>query len=525
MKKVVKVSIGNMAFTIDEDGYELLKAYLGELNAHYRSKQNGDEIIEGIEERMAELFIEKSAKDSVISMQIVKEVINIVGRPEIIDEETGTSSYESNQESGTKFTQKRFYRNPDNKVLGGVCSGLATYFGLDTILVRILFVVFLIGFSALGFYFGGGSFMVLTYIILWLVIPEAKTVEQRCAMHGESPDLSHIQKRVDDGVSQIGSGLKRAGAHGGAVVNDIFRVICKVVAVFLIIISVSGILFLSFLLLGVEIFHGVIPFDVFDYVNLGLDNSLWIKITFLLVLFLPLVGMLYGGIHILFGFKNPRLRPGLLIFLLWIVSGIAFTLLTVQASRSYWNHGTEGKSLVINKDIDTLYVKFVSPKPMPDTRVLLEADRADMILLWIDGERTNREIVAFPKVNLIRQSEEDSSLISYDAYAMAFTYAEALIKAEKNIPNIELKDSLLTIYSDTYDKNNKWDGIIKEVSIYVPERVKVIVQEPIKHDFERVSERNCNWNWSNSNNEWRGNWHSNWHNQWHNQWHNNWKNN
>ena len=114
MKKVVKVSIGNMAFTIEEDGYELLKAYLGELNAHYRSKQNGDEIIEGIEERMAELFIEKSAKDSVISMPVVKEVINIVGRPEIIDEETGTANYETAQDRGAKMTQKKLFRNPDN---------------------------------------------------------------------------------------------------------------------------------------------------------------------------------------------------------------------------------------------------------------------------------------------------------------------------------------------------------------------------------------------------------------------------
>jgi len=507
MKKVVKVSIGNFAFTIDEDGYELLKAYLGELNAHYRSKQNGDEIIEGIEERMAELFMERSGKDAVVSMQVVKDVINILGRPDIIDEETGTSGFEPNQERGTKLTPKRVYRDPDNKVLGGVCSGLATYFNLDKILVRIIFIICFIGFSALGFHFGGGSFMVLTYIVLWIVIPEAKTVEQKCAMHGESSDLSHIQKRVEDGINQVGSGLRRAGSQGGAIVNDIFRVILKVIAVFLILFSVSGILFLSFLLLGVEIFQGVIPFDVFDYVNLGFQNTIWLKITFLLVLFLPLVGILFGGIQILFDFKSPKLRPGLIIFILWIISGIAFTTLAVRASRPYWNEGRDGNSLTIRNDIDTLYLKFVSPNVMPASRVFMEANRAEMFLFWVDGERNNREIVTFPKINIVRQVEEDSSVVYGDSHALAYTYAEALIKAQNNLPKIELKDSLLTIYADTYSRANKWSGTVKEVSIYIPERVKVIVQDPINHDFDKETQHNYRWHWHRN---WGHNGHRDW---------------
>ncbi len=80
MKKVVKVSVGNLASTIDEDGYELLKSYLGELKAHYKSKQNGNEIIEGIEERIAELLL-RNRNDSVVSIEVVKDVVNILGRP------------------------------------------------------------------------------------------------------------------------------------------------------------------------------------------------------------------------------------------------------------------------------------------------------------------------------------------------------------------------------------------------------------------------------------------------------------
>ncbi|MFA6335671.1 MAG: PspC domain-containing protein [Bacteroidales bacterium] len=496
MKKVVKVSIGKLAFTIDDDGYELLKAYLGELNAHYKSKQNGDEIIEGIEERMAELFIEKSGKGSVVSMQVVKDVINILGRPEIIDEETRASGFESNQERGTRAIPKRVYRDPDNKMLGGVCSGLATYFNIDKVLVRILFLIFFIGFSILGFHLGGGSFMVIAYIILWIVIPEAKTVEQKCAMHGESADLSHIQKRVEDGLTNVGSGLKKAGSQGGMLIVDILK---KVIGVLLVFFSISGILILSFLLLGVEIFEGVIPFDALNYINLGLGNTFWFKVALLLVLFLPLVGMLYGGIQILFEFKSPRMRPGLIIFLLWITSGVTFTVLTVNASRPYWNKAQESSSIRIREDIDTLYLKYESPGRMPNSRVFFDADRSEAVLFWMDGERSNRKIVTFPKVNLVRQSEEDSSVIYLDAHSMAYTYAEALIKAQRNIPVVELKDSLLTIRADIYDKTNKWDGTFKELSIYIPERIKVILQGPIRHDFYSDDSYNSHWCWQRDN--------------------------
>jgi len=495
MKKVVKVSIGNLAFTIDEDGYELLKAYLGELNAHYRSKQNGDEIIEGIEERMAELFLEKSGKDSVVSMEVVKDVINILGRPEIIDEETGTSEFETNQEKGTRLTPKRLYRDPDHKVLGGVCSGLATYLNLDRILVRIIFFLLFLGFSSVGFHHGSGSLIVLMYIVLWIVIPEARTVEQRCAMHGESPDLSHIQKRVEDGANQVGSGLRRVGSQGGAIVNSIFSVILKVIAVFLVIFSVSGILFLSFLLLGAEIFQGVIPFDIFDYVQIGFQNPIWLKVSFLLVMFLPLVGMLYGGIQILFGFKSPRLRPGLIIFILWIISGIVFTILVTKASRPYWNERREISEVPMLSKSDTIYIKFSSVTTMPKSRVLMEGDEYGLTLFWVDDAGKERKFVAFPKVRIVRQSEEEGRLLSLRTQAFSYTGGDAMVKAQNNPPVYELTDSLLTIHSDVYDKTNKWDGTNKTISLYIPEGVKVIVQEPLKFGFDAHMRIHEKWDW------------------------------
>ncbi|MDD2491632.1 MAG: PspC domain-containing protein, partial [Bacteroidales bacterium] len=220
MKKVVKVSIGKMAFTVEEDGYLILKGYLEELNEHYRGMQNGNEIVEGIEERIADLFLEKSGTSSVISSAVVREVITLLGRPEVIDEESNETNYRRRVNSSFGRAEKRLYRDPDNKMIGGVCSGLAAYFNIDIAIVRVIFLVLLffswIPFALVpfaGIHGAGGSFIFIAYIIMWIAIPEARTVKQKFAMRGEKPDLSNIQRNIERSAHRVGRDLRRAGRN------------------------------------------------------------------------------------------------------------------------------------------------------------------------------------------------------------------------------------------------------------------------------------------------------------------------
>ena len=122
MKHVIKVSIGNIAFTLEEDAHKMLSDYLNDLNAHYKNNINGKEIVDGIEERISELFLEKAGKDTIIEVYMVREVIDILGRPEVIDEESGESAKNQGQYN------RKLYRDTSNVVVGGVCSGLGAYF-------------------------------------------------------------------------------------------------------------------------------------------------------------------------------------------------------------------------------------------------------------------------------------------------------------------------------------------------------------------------------------------------------------
>lgn len=482
MKKVVKVSVANLAFTIEEDGYEILRSYLGELKAHYRTNPNGNEIVEGIEERIAELFLEKSGKDVIVTLLVVKEVINILGRPEVIDPDGEQQQNRFERENTQENIQKRLFRDPSDKILGGVCSGLAAYTGIDRVLVRVLFVVIFFGFTAFGFHLGGGSFIVLTYIVLWLIVPEARTVEQRCAMRGDRPDLSHIRKRVENEISSVGKGIRKDGS-GREVVNTVFSILVKIFAVVLIFFSLSGLVFLSLFLLGIEIFQGLIPMDLFDYIRLGLANPFWLKLSFLLVMLLPLVGMLYGGIQALFGFRSGKLRMGLVIFILWIISLVTFIGFSVKASTPYWSNSSKEVSLPLKSSMDTIFVRLTSPNPIPGSKVFMEADISDFTLFWYDNKEDRRDFIVFPVLKIVRQSETEEPEIRSVVYTTGNTYADAKISGESVSPFVELKDSLLTINADVINREQKWGGTVKKIFLYIPERVKVIVQDPVQHDF------------------------------------------
>lgn len=519
MKKVIKVSLGKIAFTIEEDGYLVLKGYLEELNDHYRGKQNGNEIIEGIEERMAELFIEKAGAGSIVTINVINEVVRILGRPDVIDEESNEESYEKRSSTAPR-AERKLYRDPEHKMIGGVCSGLAAYFNIEIAIVRVIFLVLLFISWAPHIFFPftgiGGSFILLAYIVMWIAIPEARTVKQKFAMRGEKPDLSNIQRNVERGASRVGRDIHRAGRRAAPAVNEVFRVISKIVAVFLVLFSLGGILLFSFLLLGVEIFHGFIPIDILDYVKLGLTDTLWLKITSLAFFFLPLVGMLYGGIQILFDFRNPRFRPGLIIFILWIIAGFATVTLLVKSSQPYWEDAREVSEVPVISQSDTIYVKFASANTLPETNVIMEGDESEMVLFWMDDAAKDKKFISFPKVRIVRQSSDEPRKLRIRTQAFSATSGEAMIKAQKNLPAIELTDSLLTIQCDVYDKVNKWDGTNKVISVYVPDSVKVIVQEPVKFAFDSNMRIHSGWDWCFDDDEWDRRWERKWNRRWNN---------
>jgi phage shock protein PspC (stress-responsive transcriptional regulator) len=183
MKITVSINIGGWSFNIDEDAYSELKRYLKNLELHFAGEQSSSEILSDIESRMAELFRARlTTYKQVITMDDVRYAISVLGTPEDISDNESTSARDKFSSPG----YHRMYRDPDHRIIGGVCAGIGSYWNIEPWIVRLIFA----GFTALG---GLG---VLVYLILYIVLPEAKTTAQKIEMKGEPVNIHNIKESV-----------------------------------------------------------------------------------------------------------------------------------------------------------------------------------------------------------------------------------------------------------------------------------------------------------------------------------------
>lgn len=171
MKRTVSGTIGHRGFQVEEDAWQELTSYLDSLQRIYSQERDREEIIRDIEDRLGEHLWEwRGAQGQVITIADVQRVIGLVGAPQDLgNENRGTFSSRA-----YNATRRKLFRDPDNRVIGGVCSGLAYYFNADVVVVRIVAAVLLI----LAF----ASFWI--YIIMWIITPKAITRTQKLEMRG-----------------------------------------------------------------------------------------------------------------------------------------------------------------------------------------------------------------------------------------------------------------------------------------------------------------------------------------------------
>ena len=196
MKKTVSINLNGLVFYIDEDAYTRLRSYLDKLEAWFRNKDGAAEIIIDIENRIAELFEEKVQPGvGVVTLPMVEEVIKIMGEPEEFEDPDSGFENESTGTTGTYYkAPKRLYRDIDDRVFGGVCSGIAAYFNIDVVLVRVIFGI--LPFVSVGV-------IIPVYIVLWIAVPPAVTTAQKLQMRGEPINISNIEKTIKDEYEDV----------------------------------------------------------------------------------------------------------------------------------------------------------------------------------------------------------------------------------------------------------------------------------------------------------------------------------
>ncbi len=489
MNKTININLGGVFFHIDEIAFQKLKNYLDAIRRSLSDDPKGrDEIITDIESRIGELLSEK-IKDvrQVINDADIEDVMEVMGKPEdyMVDDEIFS---DDNYSTYNKQRSKKLYRDGDDKFLGGVSSGIAHYFNVDVIWIRLAWLI-----AAFGFGFG-----FIVYPILWILLPEANTTAEKLEMEGEAVNISNIEKKIKDEITQASSRVKKgidevtdkvknadytkyksrakSGSQDlvetlGNIFTTIFMIIGKFIGVLLIIIAVTTILSLLiglFTLGSLDFMHN----DWFYQNSMFYNNSglpLWIisLLTFILV-GIPFFFLFSLGIRILSNNKKSIGKTAKLSLLgIWIVSLlVAIFFGTQQFMQSAYDGSVSNNQEIAFMPSDTLHIKLVDNKKISSHSVLKRRWGYNIVF-----DENNMERIYSNNIRLnINASDNDKVFVKTRKNSQGKNRTKARDNAEMIGYDFQLLEDELRL--DGYfltDIKNKFREQKVYIDLYIPE--------------------------------------------------------
>ena len=338
MNKATNIHLAQTLFSIDEIAYNRLKKYLDQLERLFKNTEGAKDILEDIEARIAELFTDlKKDERYVISVEDVEKVIDTLGTPEDLAGE------DAEQDSPSPSQPKKLYRDPDDRFIGGVAGGLSHYIGLDSVWIRLILLILF--FSSVGG-------VVLVYILLWILVSEAKTTAEKLMMKGEPVNVSNIKKKIKEELDQVsekvkdvdyenmGSQLKKKSKDFSdfllSVAKGIVKILTLLIGIFML--FIAGMVLLGLFISAIigSVFSAMIPHELIQF-GLSLNLPLFVLGFFaLLIVGIPFVFLFMLGLQLLAQNKSIMSRMTKLILLgLWILALITLLVFGIVETKSF----------------------------------------------------------------------------------------------------------------------------------------------------------------------------------------------
>ncbi|MEH6681735.1 MAG: PspC domain-containing protein [Sediminicola sp.] len=494
MNKTVNINLANILFHIDEEAYNKMRRYLEAIKRSFANTSGSDEILSDIEARIAELFQEKMENDrQVITVKVVDEVINTMGQPEDyqVDEDIFEDAPPTSAPRPNRI--KKLYRDPDSKYIGGVCSGMEHYMGLDALWIRLIWIFLTI------FTWGG---FVIFYVLLWILVPEAITTSQKLDMRGEPVNISNIERKVKEGFDDVASKVKsvdyekmgnkvKSTGKGffdtlGDIIMFFFKVLGKFIGIILIIVGASSLiaLFIGLFTVGILDMVHIPGVDFYDMVN-STDAPVWlVSLLGFFVLGIPFFFLLYLGLKILVNNLNSIGNIAKFSLLgLWFICLIALIVLGVkQASAHAYTGSTSNKdSLYFEKGLDTLSLSMRASE-------LYETQENTGINGMTVAYNENGDRLLFTD-NIrfdIKKSEDSLVQVKVRKDADGSSFADARKRAEKIDYSYSVSENTLVMDNFlTTDATNKVRDQEVNVTVYVPENTVLRFAENSRNHIGR----------------------------------------
>ena len=490
MNKTVNINLAGIFFHIDEDAYLKLQRYLEAIKRSFTDSQGRSEIIADIEARIAELFSERVKHEKqVIGNKEVDEVITIMGQPEdyLVDDEIFEDEPKTYQ-SRPSGRAKKLFRDTDNSYIGGVCSGLGHYLGIDTLWVRLLWILLALG--------SGGTFIFI-YILFWILVPEAVSTADKLTMTGEPVNISNIEKKIKDGFENVtdtisekaknvsdsvsdaaknvdfqkqGNRLKSTSKSFFETIGDIImfflKVFAKFIGIMLIIVGAATLigLIIGFFTVGATDLIHVPGFDFIDAAN----TPIWlVSLLMLFAIGIPFFFVFYLGLKILI--NNLKSIGNIAKFSLlgiWFIAIISLIVIGVkQASEHAFDASVNNKETLNITANDTLRVKMASNDTYKNNAY---RSGNSVRLVYNDNDE---KIIYSSDIRLIVRSTKDSlAYLKIEKSAEGSSYQQAKERAKNINYNYALigNELLLDAFLTTAYENKFSDQEV-ELILYLPE--------------------------------------------------------
>lgn len=491
MNKTIIININGLVFHIEEDAYEVLRTYMTEVKRHFAYSPDSNEIVTDIENRLAEMFSERLAAENkqVIVLADVISVTAIMGNVndfDIDDEDDDASS-----KSGRKL-----YRDLDERILGGVCAGMAHYFSIEPRWMRLLAILFI--------FFGGIGLPV--YIILWIIMPAAKTRADKMAMKGEPINLQNFKRNFDEEVEGLKGGFHRAHSEVRPAIFQIgkfIETIAKLFVKFIVaIVAFFGILAMIVLFIGLITFLGywnsnelnTFPFTI---VNPGYKSVL--AFSAFIIVFIPIAALVMFALRIL-------------VKRIAISKTVYFTMLIIWIGGLIMGayHGSKIAS-EFNEEAEFSVTTPLNPSPVYYLRVnaVEFLTKEDSVRYKIDPTNFKGTVITRDRdfnnprsvrIQILKGDVNKPTLIQ-EFSARGSNFEEALGTARRVNHGFTQQDSIITFDPKTHlQRGELWRDQSVRLILRIPENTRVMIEAPVNrylndHDYWDCRPEDAQWDY------------------------------
>ncbi len=485
MNKTVNINIGGLFFHIDEDAYQKLSRYFDAIKRSLSNSSGKDEIMKDIEMRVAELLTEKQKSDKhVINNKDVDEVIVVMGQPEdyrIDDDGTETKS----EPFFASTNRKKLYRDKDRGLIGGVCTGLGHYFGVEAVWIKIIFL--LLAFTSFG---------VIAYLILWIATPKAVTTSEKLEMTGEPVTISNIEKKVreefesvsnkfknanyDEMGNQVKTGAERVAGGLGDIIMKIFGVFAKVLGSIILVFSAMSLagLFIGLFTFGTTSFIDAPWQRYVEAVNYT-DVPLWaFGLLCFLAIGIPLFFFLLLGLKLLVSnMKSLSAAVKYSLLAIWILAVGSLVVIGIkQSTESAFEGKVVTKENINIQPTDTLQIKFVS-----NDFFSKNVDEHEEFIFTQDSAKN--EVIYSNQISFeIKSTDKTQPYLQIEKLADGKSFKEANERAEKIRYGFKIVGNQLLL--DNYlltEMASKFRDQRVELYLYLPKGTVFVTDETVQH--------------------------------------------